>query len=221
MDGESTDHSSLHANMFPMAFGMVPENNVAKVAEFIKSRGMACSVYGSQYLLDALYIAGQANHALDLMTSEDKRSWMNMIRVGSSMTTEAWDEFFKPNLTWNHAWGSAPANIMARKVMGVEPLEPTFSRFRISPQPGYLKHASIKVPTIRGGIEITLKNAKGQWVLEVSVPGNSSAALLLPAHFTRVKVNGVEAEMEKVIDFNYEQRKRYTLSSGTHHIIAK
>ena len=49
------------------------------------------------------------------------------------MTTEAWDEFYKPNLTWNHAWGSAPANITARKLMGIEPLEPTFSKFKISP----------------------------------------------------------------------------------------
>ncbi|NQV35010.1 MAG: hypothetical protein HQ515_20115, partial [Phycisphaeraceae bacterium] len=69
-DGESTDHASLHANMFPMAFGMVPEKDVKTVAEFIKSRGMACSVYGSQYLLEALYNAGEADHAMALMTSD-------------------------------------------------------------------------------------------------------------------------------------------------------
>ena len=69
-DGESTDHSSLHANMFPMAFGMVPEKDIKTVTEFIKSRGMACSVYGSQYLLEALYHAGEADYALQLMTSD-------------------------------------------------------------------------------------------------------------------------------------------------------
>ena len=34
-----------------------------------------------------------------------------MIEVGSTMTLEAWDAKYKPNLTWNHAWGAAPANI--------------------------------------------------------------------------------------------------------------
>jgi len=145
-DGDTTEHASLHANMFPMAFGMVPDKDIKTVAEFIKSRGMACSVYGSQYLLEALYNAGEADHAMALMTSDSQRSWLNMIRVGSSMTTEAWDEYFKPNLTWNHAWGSAPANITARKLMGIEPIEATFSRFRISPQPGTLEKASITVP---------------------------------------------------------------------------
>ena len=42
---------------------------------------MACSVYGSQYLLEALYKAGEADYALQLMTSDSKRSWLNMIRV--------------------------------------------------------------------------------------------------------------------------------------------
>jgi len=62
---------------------------------------MACSVYGAQYLLEALYNAGEAEHALNLMTSESKRSWMNMLYMGSTMTTEAWDEYYKPNLTVN------------------------------------------------------------------------------------------------------------------------
>ena len=71
-DGESTDHSSLHANMYPMAFNMVNEKDIPTVGEFIKSRGMACSVYGSQYLLESLYNAGEAEHAFDLMTSVSK-----------------------------------------------------------------------------------------------------------------------------------------------------
>ena len=47
IDGIGTDHASLHANMFPLAFGLVPENRINILLEFIHSRGMACSVYGS------------------------------------------------------------------------------------------------------------------------------------------------------------------------------
>jgi hypothetical protein len=40
-DGIGTDHASLHGNMLPLAFGLVPPEYETKVAEFIKSRGMA------------------------------------------------------------------------------------------------------------------------------------------------------------------------------------
>ena len=109
------------------------------------------------------------------MTSNSKRSWLNMLNVGSTMTTEAWDEYYKPNLTWNHAWGSAPANIIPRRLLGIEPIEAGFKRFRIVPQPGNLKSVKLKVPSIRGTIQCNLVIEKGTWNIELSVPGNSEA----------------------------------------------
>lgn len=220
-DGESTDHSSLHANMYPLAFDLVPEENIASVAEFIKSRGMACSVYGSQQLLESLYNAGEDDYALALMTSDDKRSWLNMIRVGSSMTTEAWDESFKPNLTWNHAWGSAPANITARKLMGIEPIEPSFSKFRISPQPGSLEKASIKVPCIRGTIACDLAQMEKGWNMKVSIPGNTEAEIWLPAKFSNISVNGEKTKATRTESFAGGERNIFNLKSGIYKIMAK
>ena len=220
VDGESTGHSSLHANMFPMAFDMVPEEHINSVADFIKSRGMACSVYGAQYLLEALYKAGEAGYALDLMTSEDKRSWLNMIRVGSSMTTEAWDEAYKPNLTWNHAWGSAPANITARKLMGIEPIEPAFKKIRISPQPGYLDHTTIRVPTIRGPVEIDLKTKEDRWEMDISIPGNAEAEVWLPERFSEVIVNGKGKSSAGRIRYSGGNRNMYGLSGGKYKLEA-
>jgi hypothetical protein len=178
-DGEGIDHHSLHANMFPLAFGLVPEARKAAVVAHVKSRGMACSVYASQYLLDGLYDAGEAEHALALMTSEGKRSWLNMLRAGATMTTEAWDETFKPNLTWNHAWATAPANVVARKLMGVEPLEPGFGFMRIRPRPAGLASAALKVPTIRGPVEVRWRGGDRP-ELEVTIPANTRAEVWPP-----------------------------------------
>ncbi|MEA1997254.1 MAG: family 78 glycoside hydrolase catalytic domain, partial [Gemmatimonadota bacterium] len=142
LDGEGTDHASLHANMFPLTFGLVPAEYRESVVDFIKSRGMACSVYGAQYLLEALYLAGEADYALRLMISTSERSWAHMIYdVGTTITLEAWDSKYKPNLDWNHAWGAAPANLLPRFVLGVEPLEPGWSQASIRPSPGDLTHA--------------------------------------------------------------------------------
>jgi neutral trehalase len=47
-DGEGTEHASLHANLFPLAFGLVPPDDRERVTAWIRSRGMACSVYAAQ-----------------------------------------------------------------------------------------------------------------------------------------------------------------------------
>jgi len=152
-DGEGSLHASLHANMMALAFGIVPENHLRSVADFVKSRGMACSVYGSQYLLEGLYRSGEGQYALDLMRATTDRSWWNMIRVGSTITMEAWDMKYKPNSDWNHAWGAAPANIIPRQLWGIQPETPGFATVRIHPQMGDLKFSTIKTPTLLGSIK--------------------------------------------------------------------
>ena len=136
MDGEGATHASLHANMLPLAFGLVPEAERGRVARFVVSRGMACSVYGAQYLLEALFEADQDDTAIHLMTRDEPRSWVNMMKAGSTITLEAWDIMYKPNLDWNHAWGAVPVNIIPRYVMGVRPLEAGFGKTLIRPQVG-------------------------------------------------------------------------------------
>jgi hypothetical protein len=190
-DGEGSAHASLHANMFPLAFGLVPPEREAHVADFVKSRGMACSVYGAQYLLDALFRAGEADAALALMTSHGPRSWWHMLELGSTLTLEAWDASVKPNLTWNHAWGAAPANIIARDVLGVRPLAPGYTRILIAPQPGPLEWMRGKVPTPRGPILIDWQRAAGK--LDLEVPPGTTARVVLPGKARavgEVSVNG-------------------------------
>lgn len=179
-DGDSTDHTSLHANMFALAFGLVPEIDKEKVVNFIKTRRMACSVYGAQFLLDALYDNNQGDYALTLLDATTQRSWYNMIRSGSTITMEAWDKVYKPNLDWNHAWGAAPANIIVRKLMGIEPLTPGFETFQIKPQIGNLSFATLKTPTIKGEIFVSYKKNGSSETMDVTIPGGASAIIYVP-----------------------------------------
>jgi alpha-L-rhamnosidase len=162
VDGENSSHASLHANMFPLAFGIVPDEHSKSVISFIKSRGMACSVYGAQFLLEGLFTYGEAGYGISLMNSTTDRSWWNMIRIGSTMALEAWDMKYKSNADWNHAWGTAPANIITRHLWGIQPLVPGYSRVQIKPQPGNLEHSTIKVPTQMGPISASYKIVNGK-----------------------------------------------------------
>ena len=181
VDGEGDTHSSLHANMFPLAFGLVPAERREKVAAFVKSRGMACSVYGAQFLMEALFNAGLADHALALMTADGDRSWTHMVkRVGTTITLEAWDTKYKRNQDWNHAWGAAPANILPRKVLGVEPLEPGFAKVLVQPRPGSLAWAEGRVPTRHGPVTVRFDQDDRSFKLRLEVPQGTMACIGVP-----------------------------------------
>jgi len=181
VDGEGSNHASLHSNMFTLAFDLVPEEHRQRVVSFVKSRGMACSVYGAQFLLESLYLSDESTYALDLLTAQHDRSWWNMMQVGSTITMEAWDWKYKNNLGWNHAWGAAPANIIPRFLMGIRPLEPGCSKILIQPRPGALESAKMKLPTIRGTVVARFENhPEESFILEVEIPADMTARIDLP-----------------------------------------
>ncbi len=181
VDGEGSAHASLHANMLPLAVGLVPDQSLHSVLEFIKSRGMACSVYGAQHLLEGLYKAGEAEYALSLLTATHDRSWWNMIKSGSTISMEAWDMKYKPNSDWNHAWGAVPANMIARGLWGINPVKAGFEEVRIAPQTGDLEFSEIKVPTIRGSIEAEFRvHSDKSRAYKIKIPANMRATLVLP-----------------------------------------
>jgi hypothetical protein len=53
-----------------------------------------------------------------------------------------------------HGWSSIPAYYYNRYVLGVEPLEPGFKKFRIAPYPDRFYHAEGRVPTPHGDIAV-------------------------------------------------------------------
>jgi hypothetical protein len=134
---------------------------------------MGCSVYGAQFLMEALYNAGAEDYALELMTATHDRSWYNMINIGSTITLEAWDMKYKPNADWNHAWGAAPGNIIPRYMWGIQPKVPGFSIALIKPQMSTLSYSTIEVPTIHGQITGNFKKISNRLQeYKIKIPAN-------------------------------------------------
>ncbi|KAJ9446891.1 Beta-galactosidase 8 [Diplonema papillatum] len=194
IDGEGTTHSALHANAFPLAHRVVDDANVQAALSFVKTRGMVCSVYGAQYLLDGLYDYDEDDYAMSLLNATNLSSWYNMMRVGSTLTMEAWDESLKPNLDWNHAWGAAAGNIIVRQVLGVQPTSPGYATAVIKPHLGSLTFADGKIPTIRGYITVFVSYSPGTpYLVKATIPGNMVASVELPELTSNsiVSVDGV------------------------------
>jgi len=187
VDGEGSAHSSLHSNMFPLAFGLVPENRRDKVLAFIKSRGMACSPYAAQFLLEGLFNNGAGPDALALMEAPGNRSWRHMTEdLGLTITAEAWDPSDKPNEDWNHAWSAAPANLLPRMILGVEPLEPGYTKTLIWPRGAgkaaakSLSWARGKVPTINGPVTVEWHQSSAGLQMTIDLPPRTATTVRLP-----------------------------------------
>ncbi|NYF79589.1 family 78 glycoside hydrolase catalytic domain [Granulicella arctica] len=179
-DGVGTDHASLHANLFPLAFGLVPVGKRQQIAQWLAGRGMAGSVYAAQYLLEGLFENGQDTAAIALMTAPGDRSWRHMVESGATITWEAWDQKYKPNQDWNHAWGAAPANLLPRFVLGVQPLTPGWRRALIQPHPGNLTSVEGRIPTPRGELSVRWTRDK-KFTLMLGLPTGMTAKVELPA----------------------------------------
>jgi hypothetical protein len=179
-DGVGTEHTSLHANLFPLAFGLVPADQRPHIAQWLAGRGMAGSVYAAQYLLESLFENGEDAAALGLITAPGDRSWRHMVEDGATITWEAWDQKYKPNQDWNHAWGAAPANLLPRFVLGAQPLTPGWGRALIQPHPGTLTSAEGQIPTPRGEISVSWKQTT-KFSLMLTLPTGITAKVELPA----------------------------------------
>ncbi len=180
LDSEGSTHSSPHANFHAVAAGLAKPHEFPKIVELLKGCGMPCGLWGAQFLLEALFQAGAEDHALKLMTSNGPRSWLNMLRQGATMTMECWSNELQPEQDWNHAWSTAPLNIIGRFLMGIRPLEPGFRKILIQPRPGFLKKASLRLPTVNGTVFTSFRQSDSCLELELEIPGNCSATVILP-----------------------------------------
>src|SRR3954469_17494285 len=179
-DGLTTTHKSVHASVFPIAMGGPGPGEIAPAARDVASRGIACSVFCANFLMNALYDAGRADDAVRLFTSTGQRSWLHMIAEGAGSPMEAWDPALKSNTTFSHPWAGSPAYLVYRGTMGIQALAPGYKRFAIKPQPGTLTHAEATTPTVRGTIGAAFATAADGMDLAVKVPANSTAVVTMP-----------------------------------------
>lgn len=182
VDSIGSEHSSLHANMYALRFGLVPEDRQSTSLELVKNKGMACSVFASQFLLETLFMYREDAAAVRLMSSTGEKSWLEMIRGGATVTTESWLSEPKHNMSWAHPWGSGPGNVIVRHLFGLRPTAPGWSDYIFDPQPGGLRRGQLTVTTPRGSISAGFNQEAGEYQFSLD------AAFEGPASFDRSSV---------------------------------
>jgi len=69
-----------------------------------------------------------------------------------------------------HAWGSSPNIEFFRTVLGIDSDAPGFTKVRIEPHLGRLKHASGSIPHPNGKLAVSYQLDKGKWDMTINLP---------------------------------------------------
>lgn len=221
--GEPISHYAQHASAYPLALGAVEDPGARrKIAAFLAENGMKSSVYGAFFVLWGLYNAGDGETARRFLISRSLRSWLHQLDdLGATLCCEAWDPSLKPNMTFSHPWGSAPAAALIFGMFGIEPLEPGFSRFKIRFCPGALPWAETLMPTVKGPVAASFSTQKDgcRFFAEAVVPANSEAEIFLPVPACagdEILLDGTSVTARREGDY-----LAVTVGPGRHELIAR
>lgn len=135
---------------------------------------------GTKYLLNALTDHGRLDLAYAVATQRDYPSWGYMLDHGATTLWEAWDG----RGSHNHVLFADISAWCIRSLAGLrpDPSAPGFRRFIVEPGlAGDLTWAEAEHESLYGRIAVRWRRQGGRLSLEVHVPVNTDATVLLPA----------------------------------------
>lgn len=163
VDSQGSKHSSLHANVIPLYYGLESDANTQSIADFIIDKGLVCGVYMSYFYLKALARAGRYDDVYNTVTSTGSASWYNMVREGGTTCFEAWGKDQKFNTSLCHPWASAPVSVIIEDILGLKCLEPGWKRFTVEPHLPEDVSLEMNIPLITKSITVKAKGNKAEW----------------------------------------------------------
>jgi len=177
-------------------------------------------------LMKELVRRGRVDIAYNLIESERFPSWIYSIDQGATTIWERWDGYVKgrgfqsPSMnSFNHYSIGAVGEWMYKIILGINPSDehPGFKHFTIKPQPGgSLTWAKGSYKSINGLISSEWRKDKGQLKLDVKIPVNPSATIILPVdRNAMIKLNSNSLANEMINrNHNVENETAIDLGSG-------
>jgi alpha-L-rhamnosidase len=215
-DRTPSSHVSQHANIFPLAFNMVPAANRASVIAEIKKREMNVGMICLRWLPEALGQANQGPHLFDLYTNTSWDGWAKTIALGGTVTWESWDANVT-NESMSHPWGAVGLLAMQNYMLGIQSLKPQNEFVQIKPLDfgDRLSYVRGSYATDQGDILVHWVKNSNSFSLEVTIPVNIIAKVYVPrlgAETTSIRVDGVVTNGQVDGDYLYLEN----IGSGKH-----
>ena len=164
---------SEHAQALGILADVVPAADAARHFQNLISRDdlVRATVYFKYYLFEAFAKRGRGDL---ILTHLDL--WRGYLAKGLTTPVESPDGAigkFKEARSDCHGWGSHPVYFFATAIAGITPRANAFTRVRVAPSPGPLKHVGAKLPTVRGVVSVDLDFSGKRPVGTVTLPAGT------------------------------------------------
>jgi alpha-L-rhamnosidase len=195
-----TDEYRQTSNVFPLAFGIVPEAKEEQVVDGLvedvmetREGHLNTGFHGTKYLLVTLAERGHVDAAHTVATRETHPSWGHwIVENDATALYESWELHSRSR---DHPSFGSVDEFFYRSLCGIEPAEPGYRRVEIRPRiPEDLDSAAGTVDTVRGPVESAWESTDEGVRLDVGIPGNAVGEVYVPADGGDVTVDGAESE---------------------------
>jgi alpha-L-rhamnosidase len=195
---------ALQFNLLPVE---LRTKAAAQMVEVIKRYDYRIStgIHGTIMLMNQLSEYGYSDIAYQLLLSRRFPSWFYSIDQGATTIWERWDGYVAGRgfqdagmNSFNHVAIGAVGEWMYRHILGIQldESQPGFQHFFIKPQPGKeLTWAKGNYHGISGNIEVSWTKQGDTFNLDITVPANTTATVVLPNNKT-VKVGSGKHQWE-------------------------
>ncbi len=196
-----------------------------RLAELLRANRYRISsgFVGTVLVCDALCNAGHPEAAFRLLMQTENPSWLYPVTMGATTVWERWDSMLPDGTvnpgemtSFNHYALGAVADWLHRGVAGLAPAAPGYRQIEIRPLPGGgLTHARAKLNTPYGMAESAWEIAGGQFHLDVTLPPNTTGAVILPGHANKQPITIGAGKHHWSVPYTIEAQKRSDLSMNT------
>lgn len=118
----------------------------AKMVQRVKKDGMQTGFFATEHILPLLADNGDEKLAFDLLLDDRCGGWMYQVKAGATTTWERWDAL-RPDgtvneskmssdnmVSFNHYSFGSVGKFYYQYILGIQPMEPGFSKIRIQPR---------------------------------------------------------------------------------------
>ena len=180
---------ALYMDLLPQA---LRKKAGARLVELIRERNwhLSTGFLGVKYLLPALTEEGYVDVAFRLLTNKTYPSWGYSIENGATTIWERWNSYKKGKgfqdsymNSFNHyAFGSV-CEWMFASMAGIDTDGAGFKRITIRPQPGGsgITYTKASYDSIYGRIATYWRVRDGKFLLDLTIPANTTATVYIPA----------------------------------------
>ena len=180
--------NSQTANAMPLYFGLVPEEYKQAVLDNLikdirnRDNSITAGDIGFRYLLKVLQENGRSDIIYDMNSRSDVPGYGYQLAKGATALTESWQAL--PNVSNNHLMLGHIMEWFHNGLGGIKQAEKSvgYRQIEIDPQVvGDITYTNVSYESPYGTIKSDSKKTGNNFHLNVSIPGNTSAIVYLPA----------------------------------------